>query len=214
VEKKGGSLTQVLAEDAGTLIYLAAQNVVTPHVWLSRADEPRKPDRLTLDFDPSPGAGFGAVRAAARDAGARLRDAGLAPYAMVTGSRGVHVVCPLRRGPSFEEVHAWARALAEEMVADDPKRLTLEWRKADRGKRIYVDVNRINYAQHAVAPYGVRARPSAPVAMPVRWDELADPRLKPDRWTIRTAADRVRSDGDAWKGMARRARGLPVRSAR
>ncbi|MEA2340496.1 MAG: bifunctional non-ous end joining protein LigD [Solirubrobacteraceae bacterium] len=214
VEKRGGSLTQVLAEDAGTLVYLAAQNVVTPHVWLSRADEPRKPDRLTLDFDPSPGAGFAAVRAAGREAGARLRDAGLAPYAMVTGSRGLHVVCPLRRGPSFEEVHAWARALAEEMVADDPKRLTLVWRKADRGKRIYVDVNRINYAQHAVAPYGVRARPSAPVAMPVRWEELADPRLKPDRWTIRTAADRVRSDGDAWKGMARRARGLPARTAR
>ena len=59
----------------------------------------------------------------------RLRDAGLVPYAMVTGSRGIHVVCPLRRGPSFGEVHAYARALAEAMVADDPRRLTLEWRR-------------------------------------------------------------------------------------
>lgn len=209
VAKRGGSLTQILAGDAATLVYLAGQNVITPHVWLSRADQPRRPDRLILDFDPSPGAGFAMVRRAARDAGARLRDAGLAPFAMVTGSRGVHVVCPLRRGPSFPAVHSYARAIAEEMVADDAKRLTLEWRRADRGARIYIDVNRINYAQHAVAPYGVRARPRAPVAMPIHWDELSDRRLKPDAWTIRNAADRIRSEGDAWKGITRKARGLP-----
>ncbi|HWF34786.1 MAG TPA: non-homologous end-joining DNA ligase [Solirubrobacteraceae bacterium] len=210
VPKKGGTLTQVLAQNAATLVYLAGQNAITPHVWLSRADEPRGPDRLILDFDPSPGIGFAAVRAAAREAGARLRDAGLVPYTMVTGSRGVHVVCPLRRGPSFSEVHAYARALAERMVADDPKRLTLQWRRSDRGARIYVDVNRINYAQHAVAPYGVRARPSAPVAMPIEWDELSDPKLKPDRWTVATAAKRVASRGDVWKGMESRARKLPA----
>lgn len=214
VEKQGGSLTQILAQDAATLVYLTSQNVITPHVWLSRADEPHKPDRLTLDFDPSPGAGFAAVRAAARDAGDRLRDAGLVPYAMVTGSRGVHVVCPLERGPSFEEVHPRARALAEEMVADAPKRLTLEWHKADRGRRIYVDVNRIAYAQHAVAPYGVRPKPRAPVAMPIEWDELEDARLKPDSWTIRNAAKRVQAQGDAWEGMARNARKLPARTSR
>jgi bifunctional non-homologous end joining protein LigD len=209
VPKKGGSLTQVLAEDAATLVYLAGQNVVTPHIWLSRVDRPREPDRLIIDLDPSPGIGFAAVRATARAAGERLRAAGLVPHAMVTGSRGVHVVCPLRRGPSFGEVHAYARALAEAMVADDPKRLTLEWRRSDRGARIYLDVNRINYAQHAVAPYGVRARRGAPVAMPIHWPELDDPRLKPDRWTVRTAADRVRAEGDAWKGIGRHARKLP-----
>ena len=207
--KKGGTVTYVLAENAATLVYLAGQNMVTPHAWLSRADRPHEPDRLILDFDPNPGIGFAEVRAAARDAGERLRDAGLVPYAMVTGSRGVHVVCPLRRGPSFEEVHAYARALAERMVADDDAHLTLAWRRADRGARIYVDVNRINYAQHAVAPYGVRPRPRAPVAMPIEWDELSDPSLEPDRWTVSDAADRVASQGDAWKGMATRARKLP-----
>jgi bifunctional non-homologous end joining protein LigD len=209
VPKKGGTLTQVLANDAATLVYLAGQNAITPHTWLSRADEPREPDRLILDFDPSPGIGFAAIRAAAREAGERLRDAGLVPYTMVTGSRGIHVLCPLRRGPSFAEVHAYARGLAEEMVAADPKRLTLEWRRADRGARIYIDVNRINYAQHAVAPYGVRPRPRAPVAMPIEWDELEDRKLKPDRWTVATAADRLATHGDAWKGMENRARKLP-----
>lgn len=209
VSKRGGRLRQVVAENAATLVYLAAQNVITPHVWLSRVDRPRQPDRLVLDFDPSEGAGFTAVRAAAREAGARLRDAGLVPYAMVTGSRGVHVVCPLRREHPFGAVHSYARMIAEAMVADDPKRLTLEWRRADRGARIYVDVNRINYAQHAVAPYGVRARPRAPVAMPIGWEELSSSKLRPDKWTIRNAADRLESEGDAWKGIGRRARALP-----
>jgi bifunctional non-homologous end joining protein LigD len=209
VAKRGGSLTQVVAADGATLVYLAAQNVVTPHIWLSRIDEPRKPDRLIIDFDPSPGVGFAAVRAAARDAGERLRDAGLATFAMVTGSRGVHVVSPLRRGPSYKDVHSYARAIAEAMVADDPKRLTLEWHKAERGERIYIDVNRINYAQHAVAPYGVRARPRAPVAMPIAWEELSDSRLKPDRWTVRTAPDRLDAEGDMWRDIGRRARSLP-----
>jgi bifunctional non-homologous end joining protein LigD len=209
VPKKGGTLTQVVAQDPATLVYLAGQNVITPHIWLSRADQPQRPDRLIIDLDPSPGVGFAEVRAAARDAGERLRDTGLAPFAMVTGSRGVHVVCPLRRGPSFGDVHKFTRALAEEMVAADDKHLTLEWHRNERGTRIYLDVNRINYAQHAVAPYGVRPRPGAPVAMPITWEELSDPTLAPDRWTIADAVDRLRHQGDAWKGIARRARKLP-----
>jgi bifunctional non-homologous end joining protein LigD len=210
VPKRGGTLTQVLAGDTATLVYLAGQNVITPHVWLSRADAPHTPDRLIIDLDPAPGVGFAEIRAAARTTGARLRDAGLATYAMVTGSRGIHVVCPLRRGPEFPAVHAFARALAEAMVAEDPRHLTLEWHRAERGERIYLDVNRIAYAQHAVAPYAVRPRPGGPVAMPIRWEELSDARLRPDRWTIRTAADRLRADGDPWAGMARHARSLPA----
>jgi bifunctional non-homologous end joining protein LigD len=211
VPKRGGTLTQVLAGDAATLVYLAGQNVVTPHVWLSRADRPHQPDRLIIDFDPSPGVGFAEVRAAARAAGDRLRDAGLVPFAMVTGSRGVHVVSPLRRGPTYSEVHGFARRLADEMVAADPRHLTLEWHRAERGQRIYVDVNRINYAQHAVAPYGVRPRPRAPVAMPLEWEQLSDRRLRPDCWTVGNAAAHIRSEGEPWKGIARRARNLPKR---
>ena len=187
--------------------------MITPHIWLSRADELRQPDRLIIDLDPAPGVRFSEIRAAAREAGARLRDAGLATFAMVTGSRGVHVVCPLRRGPTFTDVHSFARALAEAMVADDPRHLTLEWHRSERGRRIYMDVNRINYAQHVVAPYGVRPRPRGPVAMPIEWDELSDARLKPDRWTVRTAAKRVADQGDAWSGIARRARRLPATPA-
>jgi bifunctional non-homologous end joining protein LigD len=95
------------------------------------------------------------------------------------------------------------------MVADDPRHLTLEWHRNERGARIYLDVNRINYAQHAVAPYGVRPRPRGPVAMPIHWEELDDPRLRPDRWTVRTAPRRLTAEGDAWRGIGRHARALP-----
>jgi bifunctional non-homologous end joining protein LigD len=209
VPKRGGTITQVTAEEPATLVFLAGQNVITPHVWLSRADRPHQPDRLTIDLDPAPGVRFTEVRAAARAVGDRLRDAGLATYAMVTGSRGVHVVCPLRRGPDFTEVHRFTRVLAEAMVAEDPDLLTLEWHRDERGRRIYLDVNRIAYAQHAVAPYGIRARAHAPVAMPIQWDELEDRRLVPDRWTVRTAPRRLAADGDPWRSIARHARSLP-----
>ncbi len=211
MDKRGGTITHPLAENADTLVYLAGQNVVAIHQWLSRADEPRKPDRLIVDLDPS-GRNFAEVRAAAREAGARLRDAGLVPYAMVTGSRGLHVVCPLRRDADFSAVHSFTRALAEAMVADDPKRLTLEWHVAERGSKIYLDVNRIAYAQHAVSPYSPRARDRAPVAAPIHWDELSDPKLRPDKFTIKNIGARIDSEGDAWAGMGRRARKLPQRT--
>ncbi|MEA2301428.1 MAG: bifunctional non-ous end joining protein LigD [Solirubrobacteraceae bacterium] len=212
VPKKGGTVTQVVVGEAATLVYLAAQNVVEPHVFPSRADMPDRPDRLIVDLDPSHER-FAEVRAAARAVGDRLRGVGLCPYAMTSGSRGIHVVAPLRRGPSFPEVHRLARALAEEMVAENPDELTLEWHTAERGERIYLDVNRNAYAQHAIAAYGVRARPNAPVATPLHWEELSDPGLRPDGWTITTIGARL-DEADPWLGMYRHARRLPDASRR
>jgi bifunctional non-homologous end joining protein LigD len=210
MRKRGGTVTHVLANDAATLVYVANQNCITPHIWLSRVDQPEQPDRVIFDLDPPGEGGFADVRAAARDLGELLRDRGLATYAMVTGSKGVHVVVPIRRGPDFAEVFRWAKAVGEELVALRPRKLTLEFLKDNREGRIYVDVRRNAYAQHAVAPYAVRPRPTAPVAMPIRWDELSDRKLSPQRWTLRTAPERLESEGDPWKGMGRRARALPV----
>ncbi len=207
VAKRGGMLSQVVVREPATLVYLAAQNVIEPHVFLSRADQPDRPDRLIIDLDPSHER-FAEVRAAARAVGDRLRDLGLAPYAMTSGSRGIHVVAPLRRGPSFTDVHRVARALAEGMVAENPEQLTLEWHTAERGSRIYLDVNRNAYAQHAIAAYGVRARPTAPVATPLHWEELSEAGLRPDGWTIATIGERLEG-GDPWRGMYRHARKLP-----
>jgi bifunctional non-homologous end joining protein LigD len=210
VPKRGGTVTHALANNAESLVFMANQNCITPHVWLSRVDMPEQPDRVIFDFDPHEGGTFADCRAAARDLGELLRDRGLATYAMVTGSQGLHVVVPIRRGPRFPEVFQWAKAVGIELADASPAKLTMEFLKENRGGRIYVDVRRNAYAQHAVAPYGVRPREGAPVAMPIRWEELSDRNLKSQRWTIKTAPERVESEGDPWKDMGRSARKLPL----
>lgn len=200
--KRGGTVTHVLADDAPTLVYLAGQNVVTVHVWPARADEPRRPDRVIFDLDPEADVEFADVRAAAHQVGDALREAGLVPHAMTSGSRGIHVVAPIRRGPSFPALFRWAKAIAVELAGRHPDRLTSEFYKDKRRAPIFVDTRRNAYAQHAVAPYAVRARDGAPVATPLRWEELDDPDLRPDGWTVRTVVDRVRRLGDPWQGIA------------
>jgi bifunctional non-homologous end joining protein LigD len=206
-KREGGTIRQVLGDDAATLVYLAGQNAITPHVWTARADRLEQPDRIVFDLDPS-ARRFAEVRAAARAMGDLLRDVGLEPFAMTTGSRGLHVVAPLRRTAAYGEVHAFARAAAEALVAGDPGRLTVEFRRERRGERIFVDVNRNAYGQHAVAPYAVRALPGAPVATPLRWEELDDRRLDPQGWTVATIGDRLADGGDPWRGIARHARSV------
>jgi bifunctional non-homologous end joining protein LigD len=207
VPKAGGTVVHPLADNADTLVYLANQNGVVLHTWTSRADRIDRPDQLIIDLDPS-NRRFAEVRAAARAAGALLRDRGLHPFVKTTGSRGLHVVCPLRRTADHQTVLAFARQVADELAAANPRRLTTEQRKNARGERVYLDVARNAYAQTAVAPYSVRAAPQAPIAVPLHWHELDDRRLTPDRWTVRTVGDRLTGE-DPWEAMRRSARGLP-----
>ena len=209
VTKRGGTVDHAVANRGETLVYLAGQNVITTHVWLSRADLIEKPDRLIFDFDPEHER-FAEVRAAARALGDVLRDHGLVPHAMTSGSRGLHVTVPLRRTRGFAEVREFADAIGDLMVEQDPKRLTRVWSKAERGDRIYVDTGRNAYAQHAVAPYAVRAKEGAPVATPLRWEELSSKALRPSSWTLRSIGDRLSAEGDPWADIAKHAKPLPT----
>ena len=206
VGKRGGSVNHVLANDASALVWLANQNCITPHVWLSRADKLERPDRMIFDLDPDADEGFALVRRTARELGDVLREAGVEPFAMTTGSRGIHVVVVLQRRYAFGAVRDAAVAVASELVARRPKELTLEFYKRKREGRLFVDVNRNAYAATAVPPYGVRPRPGAPVATPLQWDELSDRRLTAQRYTLRTVLER---DPEVWAGLARAAGGLP-----
>lgn len=211
VQKKEGTLRQLVIDDTATLVYLADQGCITPHVWLSRVDRVHHPDRLVVDLDPpgdDPVAVFPEVRWAARQVRALLEEVGLVPFLMTSGSRGLHIHVPLDRGADFDEVRAFAGDVAELLAARHPKRLTTAHRKDQRGDRIFLDVLRNAYAQTAVAPYAVRAREGAPAATPLEWDELDDPELHPRTHTIRTLPGRLETRSDPWKGMGRRARGL------
>jgi bifunctional non-homologous end joining protein LigD len=207
VKKEGGRLTQLVIENAATLVYLANQACIDPHVWLSRVDRPDHPDRMIFDLDPA-GSDFSAVRSAARAFGEILRDLRLEPFVMTTGSRGLHVAVPLDRRADFDTVRAFAREVAEVVVSRDPERLTTEQRKNKRRGRLFVDIQRNAYAQTAVAPYAVRPQPGAPVATPLEWEELGDRTLRSQRYTLKNLFRRLERDGDPWKHIARHASSL------
>ena len=207
--RKGGSIEHVLCQDADTLRWLANQNCITPHVWSARRDRLDRPDRVVFDLDPEPGTDFALVREAALLVGERLREDGLVPFAMTTGSKGIHVVAPLKRTREAGWVRERAGELGVEIAARSPETLTTEWRKNKRDGKILVDTARNTYGQTVVAPYAVRAIEGAPVATPLAWEELSDPELSARSWTLRTVAERLAGRGDPWADMSTHAGTLP-----
>jgi bifunctional non-homologous end joining protein LigD len=207
VAKEGGTVVHPVADRRDALVWLANQNCVTPHAWLSRHDRLDEPDLIVIDLDPTT-TDFAPVRAAARACADVLDDLGLTSYLKTTGSRGLHVVVPISRGPDYDAVRQFARDVADVVAADDPAHRTVEMRKDKRGNRVYLDVMRNAYAQTAVAPYAVRARRGAPVATPLEWDELGGRGLRPDRFTLRDVPKRIAEQGDPWADMRKHARSL------
>ena len=209
---KGGTVTHAVG-GAHVCVALAQFNCVTPHAWTARADRPDHPDRLVFDLDPPDDdavAHFAVIRAGALALGELLRELGLAPYAMTSGSRGLHVVAPLRRRHDSDTVRTRAGELAEALVERHPHGLTTAWRKEKRGGRVLVDVARNTYGQTTVAAYAVRALPGAPVATPLAWEELDDDALHPRRWTLASVPERLADTGDPWAEIARDAAELPA----
>jgi len=211
VKKEGGRLRQLVVDDAPTLVYIAGQGCITPHVWLSQADRINHPDRMVFDLDPSgddPTATFSEVRWAARRLRGLLEEVGLVPFVMTSGSRGLHVHVPLDRVADFDVVRGFAKEAADLLVSRHPERLTREQRKSERGDRLFLDVMRNAYGQTAVAPYAVRAREGAPVATPLGWDELGRSGMHPRSYHVGNLFRRMARKEDPWREMERHARGL------
>jgi bifunctional non-homologous end joining protein LigD len=205
VDTADGPQHQVVVDDQRTLVYLAQQACITPHTWLSRGEDLAHPDQLVFDLDPSED-DLGKVRRATRLVGELLDDLGLTTYLKTTGSRGYHVVVPLRTEADFDQVRSFARQVGERLAERDPDLLTLEARKAKRGDRVLIDIMRNGYGQTAVPPYAVRARPGAPVSAPIAWDELS--RVAPAQVTVGNLGRRLAANDDPWQGWRRHASGL------
>lgn len=200
VDTAGGSQEQVSCDDRATLAQLAEQACLTPHMWLSTVDHLDRPDQIVFDLDPS-APGVAKVQHAAHAVGALLDELGLTSYVKTTGSRGFHVHVPLRVGPDFDRVRAFAREVAHAAVERDPGRLTIEQRKRRRGDRVFVDVLRNGYGQTTVPPYAIRARAGAPVATPLSWSEVGS--TAPDRYRMSSVRRRLGQRTDPWRGFAR-----------
>lgn len=196
VEERNESQPQVVCDDAATLLYLADQACITPHVWLSRANAFHHPDRLIFDLDP-PSDDFDPVRFAARQLRDTLDEVGLSPFVMTTGSQGAHVIVPLDGSAAFDTVRTFAKDLADVVAARHPDRLTTAFRKNKRQGRLFLDYLRNAYAQNSVAPYAVRALPGAPVATPLDWDELGGD-VHAQTYTLDNIHRRMGQTTDPW----------------
>lgn len=206
VEKERGHITHVVCENAATLVYLANQACITPHLWLSRKDKLQFPDRMIFDLDPEKD--FKSACITALRLRKLLQETGLQALLMTTGSRGLHVVVPLDRKNDFETVRSFAQDAARILVKHYPDQLTTEQRLNKREGRLFIDTLRNAYAQTAVAPYALRAKPGAPVATPVRWNEMTKKDFSAQKYTIKNIFRRLESQGDPWPGAFRRGQSL------
>ena len=207
VRKKGGTVHHPIVSDKRSLLWLANQNCITPHVWVSRAPKVYEPDICVFDLDPSED-----EPEKLRDAALGLRDllaeVGLRSWVKTSGSKGFHIAVSLDRKAGFGDVGTVAHVAATVLVKRDPRNLTLEFSKADRGGRIFIDTGRNGYSATFAATYAVRAKPGAPVSAPCTWEEIESGEVGPRTFTLRTMADRVARVGDLWSDMRKLKRSL------
>ena len=197
--KEKASIKMLVCNDKDTLRYLANQACITPHIWQSTLDSLKMPNRMVFDLDP-PGKDFvSAVEGAKFLREVLEHDFRLKSYVMTTGSKGLHVVVPLKPIHTFEEVRNFAKRIGKILVDEEPAHYTLIPRKSERRSKLFIDYLRNGYGQTAVAPYAVRALDGAPVAIPLSWNEL-NASLSPQSFTLKTIKRRL-AKTDPWKGM-------------
>lgn len=207
VPKKDGVVHHPLVTDVESLLWLANQNSITPHVWTSRAPDVYYPDICVFDLDPS-------VDDAAmlREAAVSLRDLleelGLPSWVKTSGSKGFHITVPLDGKAHMGDVERFAHAVGTLLVSRDRKNLTQEFHKKDRGRRILVDTGRNGWSATHAAAYAVRAKPGAPVSAPCTWEELESDKVAPRSFTLKNMPSRLDKVGDLWDDMKKRKRSL------
>ena len=207
VPKKDGVVHYPIVTDTRSLLWLANQNSITPHVWTSRAPDLHHPDICVFDLDPSVD-DDAMLRAAALAVRDLLEELGLPGWVKTSGSKGFHIAVPLDGKTDMEAVDGFAHAVGALLVKRDPKNLTQEFHKVDRGRRILIDTGRNGWSATHAAVYAVRAKPGAPVSAPCTWEEVESGTVGPRSFTLRNMAARIERVGDLWSGMRRRRRSL------
>lgn len=213
-EKDGGTDKYLYVKDERGVLELVQMNAIEFHPWGARIDDPERPDRLVFDLDPAPGIDWKGLIAAAKDVRAQLRKEGLESFPRLSGGKGLHVVVPIRRGPSWDQAKAFCDALANAMATAKPALYLATASKAKREGRIFIDWLRNTRGATSVASWSLRARAGAPVAMPVRWEDLAKAK-GPTAFNLATAMKRAKTlRTDPWQGFAALRQTLPVASSR
>ena len=207
VPKKDGVVHHPIVTDTQSLLWLVNQNSITPHVWISRAPDVYFPDICVFDLDPSID-DANMLRDAALALRGLLDELGLPSWVKTSGSKGFHIVVPLDGKSDMGEVARFGHAVGTLLVKRDPKNLTQEFHKADRGRRILVDTGRNGWSATHAAAYAVRAKPGAPVSAPCTWEEVESGKAGPRTFTLRNMDARIKDAGDLWSDMRKRRRSL------
>ena len=204
----GGGGVYAAANSLPAVVGLVQMGVIELHAWGATTRDLARPDRMILDLDPDSRLPWREVMAAAHHARARLESLGLESFVKTTGGKGLHVVVPLTPRHEWDEVKEFSRALAESIAAERPRAYTTKIAKRERALRIYIDYLRNSEGATAIAPYSVRARPGAPVATPLHWDEVAG-RMRPEKFHVGNVARRLRGlHSDPWQALRRKAQTL------
>lgn len=179
------------------------------HIWGSTIADIERPDRLVFDLDPDPAVGFAEVRRATFDLRAFLGEIGLEGFPLITGGKGVHIVCPLEPAAQWPIVKEFARRVAETMVEHAPDRFVATMTKARRTGRIFIDFFRNDRTATAIAPYSTRAKQGAPVAWPLTWDELKRTKSAADFDVPKAMRAVKRRKSSPWQGYEDARRPIP-----
>lgn len=204
IDESDGPAPYLTVTGPGSLTALAQMGVLEIHIWGSIAPDIEHPDMIVLDLDPDPTVSWPALADGALLVKDTLMAAGLESFVKTTGGKGLHVVAPIKPVSDWEAVRRFCRGLAQTVADLDPDRFTANMSKAKRAGKIYLDYVRNTRGATSIAPFSTRARDGAPVATPIRWDELG--RSYPGPFTMATVPRRLKTlKGDPWDGYLRAA---------
>ncbi|HEX5769777.1 MAG TPA: DNA polymerase ligase N-terminal domain-containing protein [Nocardioidaceae bacterium] len=206
---EGETTTYAVLDEPAAVVWAAQFGALEWHPWTSRTDEPQRPTYALIDLDPGDETSWEDVLVLARLHRTAFEHLGVQAFPKVTGSRGIQIWVPIARGPSFDETRAWVERLSRTVGAVVPELLSWKWDVRARGGKARLDYTQNAVNKTLVAPYSPRARPGAPVSAPIAWEELDDPALRPDGFTVRTMPARVAERGDLFRGAVLEQQNLP-----
>jgi bifunctional non-homologous end joining protein LigD len=210
LEQKSGTEDYVYIDDVEGLLQLVQMNTLELHPWGATVADPEHPDRLVFDLDPGDGVTWTQIKAAARDIRARLQETGLESFVRLSGGKGLHVVVPLQPKADWEQAKAFCEAFAQALAQHAPDRYVATMSKAKRNGVIFIDWLRNARGATSVCSWSLRARESAGVAVPLRWEELGRVAAA-DAFPLDKALARAkRLKGDPWEGITTLKQVLPT----
>jgi len=207
--ERGKTTTYLMVDEPAALVWAANFGAIEWHAWTATIADPRSPTYALIDIDPGPSTSWTDVLVLARLHRTALEHLGVRAQPKVTGQRGIQIWIPVAPGLSYEETRSWVERLSKTIGSVVPDLVSWKWDVRERGGLARLDYTQNVSNKTLVAPYSPRAAPGAPVSAPIAWEELDDPALRPDGFTIRTVLDRVAERGDLFRPVLNADQQLP-----